>query len=105
MESLPFRINDTEYSLFVVFEDENIERIREQDPAEVHLPLLGDRWYKELRLRDVIITYANAEDLKTFHDLCMQDKAREAMQFLCRGFRYRPDRGDNDAMYRSLKGK
>jgi hypothetical protein len=100
MMVLPFQLNSAEYSMFVILEDDNIERIKAYDPAEVNVPKMGD--WTRLKLRDVIITYATPQEVAEFTKLCTQDKALEAMRLLSRGFKYKPEAGDHDRPYTSL---
>lgn len=101
---IPFQINEQEYSLFIGLQNENWERIREYDPAEVRLrevvrqkPLFGS-----LRLRDVIVGYVTDEDINVAMGKFLAGKPQEAMRFLTRGFRYRPEAGDHDGPYLSV---
>lgn len=95
--TIPFPVGPLHYSVIVVLSDENIERIRERDPVEVVTPeiaaVMGPE-YAWRTLRDVVITYATADEMVTAAALIKDGKVREALQLLTRGYRYRPDRGD-----------
>jgi hypothetical protein len=100
---MPVQVTPGEYSIFVILEDDNIARIKEHDPAEVNIHKLGSQWSK-LRLRDVVIGYlAPGADTREFHRLIGERKMKEALKHLSHGFRYRPEAGDHDANYFSIK--
>jgi len=97
---LPFQLNDREYSVFVVLQDDNLSRLREHDPAEVNIGKMGQPW-SALKLRDVIIGYASETDTADVYRLCEANRSDEALKYLSRGFAFHPDRGDHDDAYPS----
>lgn len=92
---IPWQVDATHYSLMIVLQDGNIERLREHDPVEVPLTMLGPK-FAGLQLRDVTVTYATDEDIREVERLGQQGDIRDALRYLTRGFRFRPDRGDHD---------
>lgn len=92
---LPFKISETEYSLFVAFGKENLDRIAQYDPAEINLRHFGDKW-NALQLKDIIITYATEPEVETFLATCREGNPKEAMRHLTRGFKFKPEAGDAD---------
>lgn len=102
MFCLPIAISPTEYALYVFLQNENLERMRKYDPAEVKLAHLGDA-FRDLKLKEVIIGFATDEDFERVMELCQAGKPKEALRHLTRGFRYRPDQGDHDGPYLSVK--
>jgi hypothetical protein len=76
--------------------------MRQYDPAEVNIPKLGGYWWR-LKLRDVVLAYATAADWEHAKQLFDAGEGQAAMRYLSRGFRYRPDQGDHDDPYKSLK--
>ncbi len=99
---LPFQISRTEYSIFVALPQDSIDRMRAYDPAEVTIAKLGGR-YADLKLKDLIIGYATADDEKAVMKIIREENdPRKALKFLTRGFRYRPDMGDHDKSYEPL---
>ena len=99
---MPFQLNEREFSVFVAIQDDNIERMRVYDPAEFSIAKMGLPW-RNLKLKDIIIGYATEADMLHFQKLCQQGKQGEGLQYLSRGWKYRPDQGDNDAPYLSSK--
>lgn len=102
MTVLPFQLNAREYSVLIAFDDEGIERIRLYDPGELHLSMLGPPWI-HLKLRDVIVTYCNADDLVRANEMCAAGDQKGAYRWLTRGFVFRPDQGDHDGPPVSLR--
>lgn len=102
MFALPIQVSESEYAVYVFLENENLERMREYDPAVVTAQALGES-FARLRFKEVIIGYATQEDLAKVIGMCGDGKPREALRYMTRGFRYRPDRGDHDGPYLSLK--
>jgi hypothetical protein len=100
MLSLPFKVSDTEMDLFVILEDDNIERIKQYDPAEIVRSNLGPM--ARLTIRNVVIMYASKADIATVMPMFENGDPNQAMRHLSRGFRYRPDAGDHDDGYKSL---
>lgn len=98
MVILPFKLNEYEYSIFVVLQDENLDRLKSYDPAEVNVVKMGGAWAL-LRVREVFIGYATDADLNTVTHLLKNNKIQEALKFLSRGFVYHPALGDNDKAY------
>lgn len=106
MFAIPFQLNELEYSVFIILENENLERLKEYDPAElsvrkfiVHIP-------PHLKLRDIIIGYATPTDLEKIKEMAQADeKPTKILQYLSRGFRFRPEAGDSDAPYLSLRNE
>ncbi len=103
MLTIPIRINATEYSIFVVLEDENLTRMRWYDPAEVVTSKMGE-WAK-LKVRDIIIGYGSADDIAEVHRLSAEGKGKEALRLLTRGWKFRPLLGDSDESYTPLPKK
>lgn len=100
MQAIPLRVSDTEFDLFVILEDFNIERIRAYDPAEVVKAYMGN--YASLQIRNIVIAYATDADLASVHQLIRNGDARGALQHLCRGWAYHPERGDKNGEYEAL---
>ena len=101
MLSIPVRLNETEYVLFIALQDANIERIKQYDPAEVVPEKLGGDWAK-LTLKQIHITYATEEDERTITELFRKGIVPDAVRFMRRGFKYQPTMGDHDGQYASV---
>jgi len=94
---IPLVCGEAEMDICIVLEDENLQRIRAYDPAEVVRSAMGP--WADHAIRNVIVTYATPADMVTVNILMEQQSIGAAMQYLARGFRYRPDRGDTDQPY------
>lgn len=103
MLTIPIQHNAVEYSLCVILEDDNLTRIREYDPCEIVVDKLGLPWAR-LRLSMMRIYYAT-------HEECVQltaiQKREDALKFindvLTRGWKFKPECGDRDGGYESVK--
>jgi len=92
---IPVRISATQYSLAIVLQDDNITRIKAYDPAELSIRKMGAPW-NTLSLKDIMILYATAEEEKRTFALMEAGDVRGALRLLSRGFKFRPDAGDQD---------
>lgn len=90
---IPLKLNEAEYSLFVVLEQDNLARMRENDPAEITLSKLPDE-FKVLRLRDLIITTPSVKDLNEAMEMVKNNDFRSALKHLTRGWYFRKEMGD-----------
>lgn len=103
MMMIPFKVARDEYSVFVILEDENLKRMKENDPAQLNIWKMPDE-YRRMKLRDVIISTPAPEDVAEAVLLIRSGKAGDALKYLSRGFAYKPKEGDNDLPYQ-LQGK
>jgi len=98
MMVIPLQIDVLRYDLFVVLEDENLERIKKKDPAEIVGRNLGQPW-TFLRMRNVVIVYATAEESKSLSGCPNKAEMLRQLKQLSSGWEFRPDRGDGDSQY------
>lgn len=101
---LPFQIDAEQYSVLMALDDDGLARIKRYDPAELTVTSLGSPW-TSLRLKDVLVTYCNAQDLDHVQRLIALGTPRKALRYLSRGWEFRPDLGDSDDPPISLKPK
>jgi hypothetical protein len=99
---IPFSDEPGTYKLFIVLEDDNIERIHEADPAQISFPVPG--WESE-RLVLILVGYANAGDRNRVLQYVQENRPMDALKYLSRGFQFRPERGDYDGPPTSLRAK
>jgi hypothetical protein len=102
MIAAPFQISPTEYVLFVVLEDDNFTRLREYDPAELPVPLLGSPW-TGLTLAKIILLYASPEETAQLASAPTRALSFQLLKSLARGWRYRPEMGDSNTAFDPLK--
>jgi hypothetical protein len=99
--TIPFVVDSDHYSVIVILQNHNLTRIAAYDPAEVPMsavsrsPIVDGR-----RLRDVIITYATDEEAHEVQRLARQGDFFEALRLVTRGYRFQPDRGDGEGIWR-----
>ncbi len=79
--------------LVVVFGPQNLERMKKGDPAEVKLKDIK-RSGKDLMNPTIIICYE--EDQTKLMQLVNSKNIQQILEYLSRGFEYRPDLGDHD---------
>lgn len=101
---IPFQINEQEFNIFCALQQENIERIREYDPAQIEPYKLGAGWDK-LKLNIVFIGYANNRDIQRIQAWIAVGQLDEALKHLSHGFQFKPEAGDHDKLYQSMKEK
>ena len=102
MIAIPFLVDESSYNVFLVLEEANIERMRVYDPAQFDFAKLPQEWQAK-RVNLVLIGYATSEELATLHGVIAREGLGAALQMLSRGFRYRPEAGDNDENYGEVK--
>lgn len=101
MISIPMQVNDLLYDLFVILEDENIERIKNYDPAEIVTQNMPKPW-RSMSIRNVILMRATSEEMIHITSLHNFDDVKAAIKNLSRGWKYKPKSGDNDGSYQML---
>jgi hypothetical protein len=99
---IPFSDNPRTYKLFIVLEDDNVERVRTYDPVQVQTPIPG---YENKRLEIVFVSYANLEDREFILRNVKEGKIQEVLEYLSRGFKFSPSLGDYDGPPISLLDK
>jgi hypothetical protein len=99
---IPFEINAQEFNMFVVLENDNLERMKLFDPAQVDLSKLSGN-FRHKRLNTLIVGYGTAEDIQRVLALAKEGKVQDGLKYLSRGFAFRPEAGDNDGPYLSLR--
>jgi hypothetical protein len=98
MMTVPLQVNAVQFDLFVILEIENIERIKQYDPAEIVGKNLGHPW-KDLKIRNVMILFATAEETKRLSGCPSKEAVVTMLKELSRGWTYRPDKGDSDSSF------
>ena len=102
MIAIPFMVSEESYNVFLVLEEANVARIRAYDPAQFDMSKLPEEW-RARKLGLVLIGYATNEELAQLHLMIAREGLGAALQFLSRGFQYRPEAGDNDENYGEVK--
>lgn len=98
---IPAQFSPSEYHLFVVLDDDGVERMRLHDPGEIPLGSLSDP-FKDLVLRKFVLCYASDEEMERIAEWAKQGKLDKIIKLLTGGWRYRPDRGDGAAPQRLI---
>lgn len=102
MMMIPFVVSDDEYSVFVILEKENVERMRDNDPAQINIWKMPDQLRKR-RLRDVILASPSSEDVAKAITLVNDGQTQKALTYLSRGFKFKPKEGDSDLPYGAIR--
>lgn len=97
---IPFSDKPGTYKLFVVLENDNIERMKEADPAQITFPLQG---FEDKRLKMMLLVHVSEEEKQHVLRLMQDGKPGEILQYLSRGFVFRPEAGDHDGPAVSLR--
>lgn len=89
-------------ALIVVFFKENLERMKGGDPAELSLKQIADAG-KNLVKPAIMICYE--EDEKKFTQIANRGNLKSLIEYLQRGWKFRPDQGDHDRGPERLSGQ
>lgn len=103
MLTIPLRISSNRAALLIVLEDDNLARIKEYDPASVELNKMPVA-FRDVRFTEIHVMYATPEEIQQVQELGADGKMDEALRILTRGWQYRPEQGDHDQAYISVKG-
>lgn len=98
--TIPFRVSFTQFSVVVVLTEGNLTRMRVYDPAEVDIQAIragSGPPYTELELADVIICFGTEADITEMTRLITAGQWMEALRYITRGYRFRPEVGDGPA--------
>lgn len=89
--------------LLIILEDDNLQRIKEHDCAEVIWAQLGQ--FANLRPSTISIGYANPAEMKQIHAWAQAGNIRDCIKLVTEGFKFRPEAGDHDFGPVSLRKK
>ena len=84
------------YNVILVLEDSNLERIKAYDPAVFESGKIDREPFKNLKLADVCVAYASAEEIKRIQTLYAAQDIRGVMEILFKGWDHKPEDGDHD---------
>lgn len=90
--------NNGRVDIVIVLADENIERMKRYDPAEIVWADLPSE-YSSRRPGAVAVAFATAEDQAEIERMSRTDPENwkeRALKLISRGFEFRPDLGDHD---------
>lgn len=76
--------------LIIVLDSVNIQRLREADPAEIDTKVCG----KQLVNPTVMVCYE--EPTPQFNRLMQGNDIKAILEYLGRGWKFQPDKGDHD---------
>jgi len=100
MITIPLQLSTTEYDLFIVLEDDNIDRIvKDRDPAEIRSSAMGS--FARKKIRNINIVYATPEEAKLLPTCRTVGEVAKFLMNLGRGWSFRPEMGDNDEAYQT----
>jgi hypothetical protein len=97
---IPFQVSETEYSVFLVLNDGNIDRIKAYDPAEFAPEKVGKEFYP-FKLKNIVVGYCTDEEERELKTLRDYRAVQTFLRRLSRGFKYKPESGDSDEPYQS----
>ena len=101
---IPTKVNDREYDVLVVLDDDGIERIKRRDPAEIVSKKFPPE-FRGLRMRNVGITYAEENEIEEILARVRSGDIAGVLRYLTRGFKFQPEKGDTDEPYQSVLKK
>ena len=104
MIAIPLAVAPGQFDLIVVLEDENLERIRDHDPAEQDVLRLPDVWRRQ-RVRRIQIGYLTPDEMREGMERLESDRNPvRLLQMVFARWKFRPEKGDNDMPYARLGG-
>ena len=98
MISVPIQYDSCCYDVWVFLEQENLDRIKEYDPAEWDLDKMPGNW-RHLRLRKVVLAFASGQEIQRLMQSASRTEVIKLCKELSRGWKYKPQEGDSDAPY------
>lgn len=104
MLTIPISLNDRPPVLIVILEDENLQRIKQKDPAIVHVKSMPGIWQR-VCFEEIHILYASPTEAQAIQSAAAIGDSGKAMQLtlaLESGFKFQPERGDSDEPYKRL---
>lgn len=83
--------------IVIVLAEENIERIKAYDPAEIIWSQMPAE-YSMRRPGTIGVAFCSAAEQKQIEEMSANDPdwKEKAIKLVCRGFEFRPDKGDHD---------
>jgi hypothetical protein len=105
MIAIPIKINDNEMRIAFVLNPENMDRIKNYDPATFEISKLPREW-KRLEIIGIMVGYATEEEIKDISERCSKgENVYEVIHsIVARGWKYKPEQGDSDEPY-TVKGQ
>ena len=101
MICIPFQTSKTNYSMFIVIQQDNVDRMKQNDPIHINISRRFPPEWSDLPVSDIHIAYASEEDMLTIMELMNRRDLKGAFNFLSRGFKFQPEKGDHDQPYQS----
>lgn len=94
---LPIQHSDRHrFTLFIALDDETLGRVTAHDPFDARLAAVRaiEPW-RSMELAEIVIGYVNAADLLEIEAMQKREAgAKEVVEYLSRGFAFRPELGD-----------
>lgn len=91
---IPLHWPNGKFDLVVVLEEENLDRMKEADPAEIRWEQLGA--FAAYKPSVVRICYGDAATCQGICKLMERGKVMEAVELVSHNWKFRPEAGDHD---------
>src|SRR5262245_35027602 len=91
---IPYKVNPSQYSVFIALEAQNILRMQNYDPIQLTPERFGPP-FTSLALRHIIVGFVSEDDRQQFQTMT-HDKLEGMLQHLSKGWKSRPPSGGND---------
>lgn len=98
MMCVPIQTGPDEYTVVVIFFDENIRRMKDYDPGELVISKFGLPW-AAMRLKTLHFHYATTEEGNKLSGLKDMTELKDFLNYLSRGWKAQGD--DHDSDYQS----
>jgi hypothetical protein len=93
---VPLEVDKKVFDLFIILEDENLSRMRDNDPGEIKFPL-PEPW-ASLAIRNIQLCHVSNQDMPKL--MAIGRDPNKIARFLMRGWKRRPE--DHDQGPQSL---
>lgn len=93
--TIPMQVSEEEYIFIIALPQESLDRLKQHDPAQLPVYKMGEPFNK-LRIREIHIAYYDEQDDQKIRRLVAEYDIKGAIKVLTRGWKFRPELGDND---------
>jgi hypothetical protein len=100
---IPFQIEPSgrTFSVLVILEQENIDRLKEYDPATIGVATQFPKPWCDMKLYEIVISFGTSEDIAKARNMT---NFTDVLKHFTKGFKFSPELGDSDDNYKVSGG-